>query len=119
MAACGRMVGVVAGVEEEELLRVVVVGAVHDRPLDYLTRPSHPVSCRRVLAAPGGLVELSNGPARALVHEERCRGAHGHGCHGWQSELPVRANWHGWLCHGASGRSWRRQCVRCGGGQCR
>ena len=49
MAACGRMVGVVAGGEEEELLRVVVVGAVRDRPLDYLTRPSHPVSCRDLL----------------------------------------------------------------------
>ena len=61
--ACGRVVGVVAALEEEGLWRVVVVGAVRDRPLDYLTRPSHPASCR------GGLVELSNGPVRAVVHD--------------------------------------------------
>ena len=52
---------------------------------------------------------------------ERVRWPCGHVAHGWQSDLPVQANWHGWLCHGAStgSRSWRQQYVRCGGSQCR
>ena len=96
-----------------------VVGAVRDRPSHKLTRPSHPVNSESLLAAPGGLVEMCDGPVRALGLGAKWKWPCGHVCHGWQSELPVRANWHGWLCHGASGRSWRRQCVRCGGGQCR
>ena len=52
------------------LWRRLIVGAVRDGPLDYLTRPFHPVSCRRQLAAPGGLVKMCDGPVRALVHEQ-------------------------------------------------
>ena len=69
MGACGRVVGVVAALEEEGLWRQVIVGAVRDRLLDYLTRPFHPVTCRRQLAASGGGVDLTGGPVCAVVHE--------------------------------------------------
>ena len=48
MAACGRVVGVVAGVEELGVWRRLIVGAVRDRPSHKLTRPFHPVNCRAV-----------------------------------------------------------------------